>query len=79
MKKLWIRSTYMSGKKKEIFRSKNQGETWEQKQDLHCKTGMNLAYKMATKTYSTVWHCICKRHHDNKAKKVTLLPFYCLV
>lgn len=58
---------------------KKQGEAWGQKEDLRCKTGTNLAYKMATKTYSTVWYCICKRHHDNKGKKVTFLPFYCLV
>lgn len=55
--------------KNQEFQVKNEGETWEQKLDLGCKTGTNLAYKIATKTYNTVWHCPCKRHHDNKVKK----------
>lgn len=53
--------------KNRIFRSK-KGRN-KKKQEVHCKTGLNLVFKMATKM-TAVWHYIHNGHHDNKEKKV---------
>lgn len=36
-------------KKKIGFLSQERGETHKKKQEVHCKTGLNLVFKMATK------------------------------
>lgn len=56
MKIFCIRSTCMLGKTG-CLGQKNQGETWEQKQDLHCGTGMKIQH-IKWQQKHTVQFCI---------------------
>lgn len=60
-----------------IFRSK-KGRNLQEEARGALQNRSEFSIENGNKNDSTVWYHICSGHHDNKAKKLTLL-FYCLV